>query len=200
MLTFLVGVSSAQKGKFQSFGSTRLVTGGVRPDTAVLDLTSNCGAQPYSNTCYSAAQFTYSGVAFTFSKNTTTLANITTLSTDYNFGGADCGGGSPRFVIYTTSSDTFEGYFGPPPNFTNCYYGWLNTNNETTDSTARWVVDNGNTYYTWSQLVAIYGSDVVPEVDIVVDGGWITPRGQDLTIDTFTVNNNVLRPSMTNIN
>jgi hypothetical protein len=187
-------VSPAVQGNFQTFGSARLVTGGVTPDTIATDLTSNCGAQPYSSTCYNnTPPFTYSGVAFTLSPgHLITLANIKTLSTDYNFVGADCGGGSPRFVISTNTSVNFEGYFGPPPNFTNCYYGWLNTGNLTMDTATRWVVNNGNTLMSWSQLAASYGSDTVTEIDIVLDGGWSTPKGQDVMIDDFTVNNKVL--------
>jgi len=198
-LTVFAGMAIADNtnvdGKFQAFGSARLVVGGVPPDNMAADLTSNCGNQPYSSTCYSnTSQFTFSGVAFALnSGHQPTLSGITTLSTDYNFGGADCGGGSPRFVILTNTSVNFEGYFGQPPNFTNCYYGWLNTGNLTTDSTMRWVVNNGNTDMSWSELVSTYGSFTITEIDIVVDGGWITPKGQDLTIDNFTINNKVMK-------
>ena len=183
-------------GNFQAFGSARLVVGGVPPDSMALDLTSNCGAQAYSNTCYNNAPFTYSGVDFHFSHHPA-LSKITTLSTDYNYGGADCGGGAPRLVIFTTTSDNFEGYLGPPPEFTNCYYGWLNTGNLTADSSTRWVFDNGNTLMTWSQLVASYGTDTLTDIEIVVDSGWITPRGQDVMIDNFTIDNKVMQPSNT---
>jgi hypothetical protein len=40
--------------------------------------------------------------------------------------------------------------------------------------------------------VATYGSDVVTEIDIQLDAGWTTQRGQDLTIDNFTINNKVM--------
>jgi hypothetical protein len=89
------------------FGSARLVIGGIAPHEIVPDLTSNCGAQPYLITCYSnTPPFTSSGVAF-FPNPGLTVANLTTLSTDYNLGGSNCGGGSPRFVIFASNGDFF---------------------------------------------------------------------------------------------
>jgi len=135
-------------------------------------------------------------VAFT-QKNSLTVAKITTLSSDYNFGGANCGGGSPRIAIQGTSGTITDGYLGQPPNFTSCYYGWLNTGNwaNTADTTVRWDDHgNGTAAHDWAGVLSTYGSQTVTEVDVIVDGGWFDPRGQDLTIDTFTVNNHSLEP------
>lgn len=149
-------------GKFQAFGATRLVVGGIPPDNNALDLTSNCGPQTYNNTCYyNAAAFVYSGVAFVPNKPFP-LSSISDLATDYNVGGSDCGAGSPRFVIILSSDhDSLEGYFGRPPNFTDCLDGWENTGNLTTDTTTRWVFKNRNTLMTWSQIEATYGTHEV---------------------------------------
>jgi hypothetical protein len=186
-------------GQFQAFGNARLVVGGIPPDNNAVDLTSNCGNEPYNPTCYNDATFNFSGIAFVVNDppppSFPTINALTNLSTDYNFGGADCGGGAPRFVISLSGgsgNDNLTGDFGQPPNFTNCYYGWLNTGNFTTDSTKRWQFDLNNVNLSWAQVQALYGSRMFTEVDIVVDGGWITPRGQDVTIDNFTINNTVM--------
>lgn len=197
VVTVLVGVAVAQDpaGKFQVFGATRLVVGGVPPDNRALDLTSNCGAQPYSATCYSNAPFVYSGVDFAPKPtHLPTLASITTLSTDYNVGGSNCEGGAPRYVIFTAASNNYTAYFGQPPYGPPCYFGWQNTGNftSTTDSTPRWQVNLANTFNTWAQIVAGHGSELVTEIAIVVDGGWSAPQGQDVAIDNFTVNKRVM--------
>jgi hypothetical protein len=177
-------------GKFQTFGATRLVVAGIPPDDHALDLTSNCGPETYNPTCYNDATFTYSGVQFVPNKPLA-LSSVTVLSADYNVGGGDCGGGSPRFTIYLSGGPNLWGYFGPYPSFTGCYLGWLNTGNLTTDTAIRWFV--GNASYTWATLEATYGSSLVTEIDIQVDGGWFTAQGQDVTIDNFTINNRVMR-------
>jgi len=185
----MAGSTPHAVAKFQIFGATRLVVGGIPPDDHALDLTSNCGAETFNPTCYNDPTFTYSGIAFVPAAPLA-LSTVTTLSADYNLDGADCGGGSPRFTIYLSGGPTVWGYFGLPPNFTGCYHGWLNTGNLTKDPTVRWYV--GNAQYTWATLEATYGTSLVTEIDIQVDGGWTTAQGQDATIDNYTVNNNVM--------
>lgn len=173
--------------------AARLVTGGMAPHNVAVDLTSNCGAQRYSNTCYTNAAFVQSAVSFKPDRNSMSLSQITNLVTDYNMNGTDCSGGAPRFVIFTNSNN-FEVNFGQAPFGGNCYYGWQNTGNMTSlaDPTLRWQVNVGNTFLKWSDVVAAHGSEVVVEVAIVLDGGWIAPRGQDVTVDNFTINKEVM--------
>ncbi|HLW97409.1 MAG TPA: hypothetical protein VKR82_02095 [Candidatus Acidoferrales bacterium] len=181
------------EGKFSLFGNSKFVTGGLGPNETAVDLTSNCGAQPYSNTCSVNSPFVFSGVAFNTNPNKLpTLNQLTILATDYNMNGTDCSGGSPRFVIFTNLHN-YELNIGQAPFGGNCYYGWQNTGNvaSATDPTPRWQVDVGNTFFKWSDVLASHGSEQVTEVDIVLDGGWIAPRGQDVTVDNFTVNDNV---------
>lgn len=186
-------------GKFALFGSAQWVTGGLRPGEMAVDLTSNCGNQPYSNTCYSAASlFVYSGVSFTPDTHHVTpmLSDISVLSSAYNVGGADCGGGAPRFSIALSGGKNIFVYFGPAPNFTNCYYGWQNTGNVIQATDSRWDTSQltGGTFYdTHAHALTLAGSIPVTSISIVVDSGWITPRGQDVTIDAFTVNDNVMQ-------
>ncbi|MGH7986156.1 MAG: hypothetical protein ACREQX_07725 [Candidatus Binataceae bacterium] len=106
----------------------------------------------------------------------------------------DCGGGSPRFVIRLSGGDFLTGYFGLPPNFTNCPVGWQNTGNfvDSSNTTKRWAVGNSGSYDTYANVAGSYMGQTVTEIDLIVDGGWkITPRGQDALIDNFTVNGSV---------
>jgi hypothetical protein len=185
-------------GKFSLFGNAQWVTGGLRPGEMAVDLTSNCGAQPYSNTCYSdTSLFVYSGVNFTPTPHhiTPMLSDIAVLSAAYNVGGADCGGGGPRFSIALSGGKNIFVYFGPFPNFTNCYYGWQNTGNVILATDARWDTSqlaSGTFYDTHAHALTLAGSIPVTSISIVLDGGWMTPRGQDVTIDAFRVNNSVI--------
>jgi hypothetical protein len=187
-------------GSFSNFGNARLVIGGIPPDNAAVDLTSNCGNEPFSPTCYADPTFTYSGVAFT-PNNPATLSNLTTLSTDANVGGSNCGGGSPRIAIQGSSGTITCGYFGQNPiSFNSCDFGWLNTGNwaSAADTTIRWDSGcNGTASLDWAGVQAAFGSQSVTEIDIIVDGGWTAAQGQDLTVDNFTVNRNVLTSANT---
>jgi hypothetical protein len=48
-----------------------------------------------------------------------TFAGITTLATQFNVTGDDCGAGSPRFQIAIGGNNMFV-YLGPSPSFTGC--------------------------------------------------------------------------------
>jgi hypothetical protein len=182
-------------GDFKLFGHARLVSGGIAPHEVAADLTSNCGNQPYSNTCYTnAAALVFSGVSFKPDNNSLTLKDITSLSTDYNIGGSDCGGGSPRFEIDLTSGKNIFVYFGPPPNFVNCYFGWQNTGDVTKTTAPIWdstQLGSPHFYGTHAEAVTLAGSTPIASISVVVDGGWFTAKGQDLTIDNFRINDHV---------
>ena len=173
-----------------------MVVGGIGGIGAAVDLTSNCGNEPFNPTCYADPTFTFSDLDFT-PGNSLTVSKIATLSTDYDFGGANCGGGSPRIAIRGSSGTVTCGYFGFLPSFTSCYTGWLNTGNwaSTADTTVRWDDHcNGTAVHDWAGVLTTYGSQAVTGVDLIVDGGWFDPRGQDLTVDNFTVNTSIFTP------
>jgi hypothetical protein len=200
ILTLFVGVVLAQDpdihGKFQAFGSARLVSGGISPHEKAVDLTSDCTPLTPAPAPFACdfTKLTFSGVAF-IPKAPLTLADITTLSTDYNIGGSDCGGGSPRFEIDLDTGKNIFVYIGPFPEFTNCFYGWQNTGDVTKATDKRWDTSQlsaGTQQNTHANAVTLAGGAHITSISLVLDGGWITVRGQDVTIDNFTINNKVL--------
>ena len=202
-LALLAGVALAGDpnvdGKFQAFGNARLVNGGVGPDDESVDLTSDCTPTtpaPAAFTC-NFSTLTFSGVAFVPNANhSPTLGDISTLSTDYNVGGSNCGGGSPRFEIdYATGGNIFV-YIGPFPEFTDCFFGWQNTGNVVTSTDHRWDCTQrigGTPQRNFSDCLASAAGVPIQSISVVLDGGWTTRRGQDATIDNFTINNKVLK-------
>lgn len=210
-LCFAMGAGQARAdgGSFSLSGSANIVVGGVPTSPGAcgslaakgvppgcyeaVDLTSNCGNQAYSNTCYNNGAFVFSDVDFTPGAGGLTLAAIGSsasgLSTDYNIGAGSCVGGSPRIVVELGTGHYIDANFGINQ-YGTCYLGWQNTGNMALDAFgARWQLDAGNTYMKWSDAVAAAGgtSTTVTSVFIVLDGGWTTQQGQDLTIDNFNV-------------
>jgi len=123
------------------------------------------------------------------------FSDITVLSTAYNLGAADCGSESPRFFIALSGGKYIVAYFGPVPSFTNCYYGWQNTGNVMQSTDARWdtsQLTGGTSNDTHAHALTLAGTIPVTSISIVLDSGWMTPRGQDLTIDEFRVNDTVM--------
>ena len=201
------------QGTFSLFDAAQNVVGGLFPGITAVDLTSvpcnltgppnttigNC-APPAAAPPYNV---TDSGITWTPAKNhAPTLSQLKTLSAAYNVDATDCGGGSPRFLIVLSGGSFLTGYFGPPPSFTGCPVGWQNTGNfvDPSDPTARWAVGNSGAYQPYATASAGLGGQQITEIDIVVDGGWFpalnppasTHAGQDVTIDNFTVNNQVM--------
>jgi hypothetical protein len=131
----------------------------------------------------SSATVPFSGISFD-DANGMTLADLATLSTDYNVTDDDCGGGSPRFQIRLDEnnngiSDVGDGnvfvHIGPSPSFTDCATGWQSTGNlvGTTD-TGR--VDSsqvgGSTFGTWADAETAAGGLNILSISLVADGSW----------------------------
>ena len=141
----------------------------------------------------------YSGVGFTPSSGTT-FGSIATLSTDYNVGASDCGGGAPRFEIDLASGKSVFVYFGPTPisNPGNCFYGWQKTGNVIGMNDGRWDTSQvcaGTQITTYTAALSCVGaSAAVSFISVVVDAGYTATRGQDVTISNFKINNKVFSP------
>jgi hypothetical protein len=126
-----------------------------------------------------------------------TVAGLTLLSTDYDRTDDDCGGGSPRFSIRVSATQSIFVYIGPAPNFTGCPAGWQSTGNLLTSPDARFDLTQlgGPFYGTWAQALALAGPMNVQRVSLVVDAGWFFPdneqtfqfRNVRVNTDTFNI-------------
>ena len=206
-LTMAMPVLAAPpQGTFSNFDNARVVIGGLYPGLAATDLTSIlCTSEAFAPNCDSlwTAQGNTSDSGIAWVPTTQPLlSTITLLHTFYNMGPTDCGGGAPRFVIrFNDGMNSFiSGYLGLPPGFTKCPVGWENTGNfvKTSDPTARWAIGHSTTYTSYATASAAFQSTPVRGIDLIDDGGGdtsVNPRGQDVLIDQFQVNNDILHIS-----
>jgi hypothetical protein len=186
----LVFTSQAQAGPFALFGEATQVIGGLGPDNKAVELTSRCPrfiGQPPNIIC--DAIWTVSGIAYTPPPHMT-VKDITALSTSFNVGASDCINGGPYFEIDTPSGNIYV-VIGPPPDFTNCFYGWQTTGNVVASSDARVssLQLGGPFFGTWADALAVGGDNPVTAVMLITDQGWNIVRGQAITVDNFRVNN-----------
>jgi hypothetical protein len=145
-----------------------------------------------------AAQITTSGTqAFggvnLNSDSVTTLADLTNLTTDYEFTEGSCASGSPRFgatLTNGTTTGTVFFYLGTAPNYTDCPPNvWTNTGNL---AAATNLVDTsqlpGGTFYdVYGDAQLRYGDYTVSDLFIVAD-----QPGQTLLVDNINVNSDVV--------
>lgn len=141
----------------------------------------------------------YAGVAFQPSAEVLTFADLHQLSTDYNVGTTDCGGGSPRFSVSIDldADGVPDGnlfiYIGPYPNFIGCPMGWQSTGNLIGATDLRYDTSQvGGTFYdTYAHALDLLGTMPVTGIYLVVDGGWAVP-GQTILVDNLRVNDHQL--------
>jgi len=122
---------------------------------------------------------------------TTTLSQLTALSTGYEVTEGTCSGGAPRFsVVVLPAGDhrlkdaqSLLVYFGTQP------YGGCNAQQglSTEDATqGDWW--SGNSYESYSAALASAGTDRLVAVQVAVDAGWNqTPDVQQVLIQNLTV-------------
>ena len=114
-----------------------------------------------------------------------TLAQVSWLSTEYEFTLGSCWGGSPRFELWIpdlnspTGHDKVFLYLGVPLDYTGCPTGvWTDTGNLATP--AAYVDDSqlpGGSYSdTWAHAQSLYGSDPVSAIYLDADGGWYSEQ------------------------
>jgi hypothetical protein len=202
VLLLFPSAAAAQNGdRFTLFGDAQSLTGGLPPNGSV-HLTSHCNPyDPDANPAPCSFNVTFSGINYRPRENMT-FAQIQRLSAHFNVNAGDCGGGSPRFEIAldTNNDGEFDGnvfvYFGPAPNFTDCRLGWQSTGNVIGNTDAgRWDTTSfpGGSFGTYAEALALLSGKRVLAVQVVVDGGWVRPRGEAVDVDNFRVNNDVLR-------
>jgi hypothetical protein len=195
-LAVLVGVAIAQgpsqEGRFQTFGKARLVVGGVPPDNQAVELLSVCEEV---TKCNAAIPEDRARVDFIPSdKRVVTLADITTLSADYNAWGMACDF-NPVFSIMLSNGWTIQvwiGYFNASKQEFDCLPGWQNTGNVigTSDTDLRWDTSafvGGTDFDSYRHALTLAGSTPVAQISIASYG---SPRA--VTVDNFTVNDKVM--------
>jgi len=126
-----------------------------------------------------------------------TFADVQALSTDYKFESDDsCGGGSPRFQINVEDPTTGDegnifAYIGPAPNYTGCPAGvWTNSGDllEGVNPIDTSQLDGGTFYDPYATALAKYGDYIVTGIQLVADGGFFFPDGeQALDVDNTLV-------------
>jgi hypothetical protein len=139
----------------------------------------------------------YGGIDF---PTTTTWANLTTLSADYNVTDDDCFGGSPRFSVDvdTTGDNVADGdvvvHFGPSPNFSGCAAGWQATGNLIGNNDAgRYDFSHlgGSGFTTYSNAPAAVQTGTVTGISLLVDSSWgFQDSEQTILIDNVNINTN----------
>jgi len=83
-------------------------------------------------------------------------------------------------------------YIGAPPSFNNCASGWQSTGNLIGNTDLRFdtsQLNGGKFYDSYNNAVGLAGSNALLGIQLVVDGGWIAPSGQDILVNNVTVNN-----------
>ena len=124
-----------------------------------------------------------------------TVADLTNLSTDYNFTEASCGGGAPRFQVNVlmpngTTQNIFV-YIGPPPSYTGCPMNvWSTTGNLVTPASLVDATQLGGLFYEpWALVVTTYGSYPVTGIQLVTDSSWFFGGAtQTVLVDNVQIN------------
>jgi hypothetical protein len=160
------------------FGAATTASPGNGSPTAI-QLTSNTGNASTADD--------FSGIDFAVPAGMT-YADLSKLSTDYNFTHNGCGGGSPRFQVNVTkpggtTANVFV-YIGPPPSYTNCPTGvWTNSGNLVTPASLVDTSQLGGAFYdSQAHADAAYGSYPVTGIQLVADGGWFFSDGQQTVL------------------
>jgi hypothetical protein len=126
-----------------------------------------------------------------------TFSQITDLSATYDFFSGNCHGGALRFEVDLANGKNVFVYYGAGPSFTDC----TGTNSQSgvnmlTLTDARWDTSQvGGTFYdTYTNALALVGSQQIDGAGLVLDGGWGTGTvAQDQILKagtTATVNGN----------
>lgn len=134
----------------------------------------------------------YGGVDFDVPAGLT-VADLDTLSLDYNFTAGSCGGGAPRFAVDATNgtnSGSIFIYIGPYPSYTNCPQNiWTNTGNLATGTNFVDSSQLGGTFYdTYSNVQTAFGTYEITSIQLVTDGYWAVGGVQTMLADNVKIN------------
>jgi hypothetical protein len=121
--------------------------------------------------------------------------DITTLSATYSFTTGNCHGGSLRWSIRVSPTQSVFIYYGDYPNFTDCTTNSQSGTNMITLSDLRYDTSQvGGTFYdTHAGAVALVGNMPIVRASLVLDSGW--GGNQRLTLTSATVNSDTFTPA-----
>ena len=146
----------------------------------------------------------YSFLSFTPSSSLT-FSQIFNLTATYTFTEGDCHGGSLRWSVRTTATQSVFIYYGVPANFGNGGDGGCTATsvggadqtglNLLVQSGARFDLTQygGSFYGTYADALAAVGSSSIIRASLVLDSGW--GGDQKLTLTNATVNTNTFVPA-----
>jgi len=132
----------------------------------------------------------------------TTFNQITTLVANYMFKVGNCHGGSLRWSVRTSPTQSVFIYYGAFPNFTDCTSpdSSLDTNqsgeNMISKTDLRYDTSQypGGTFYdTHAHAQTLVGTTPIIRASLVLDSGWA--GDQRLTLSSATVNVNTFTPA-----
>jgi len=128
--------------------------------------------------------------------STLLFQDITTLKADYSFSVGNCHGGSLRWSVRVSSTQSVFIYYGDYPNFTDCTSGANNQSGVNMISLSDLRYDTsqvGGTFYDdYAGAVALVGTMPIIRASLVMDGGWAGDQRAVLT--SATVNDNTFVP------
>lgn len=126
-----------------------------------------------------------------------TFNQITALKASYAFTMGNCGGGSLRWSVRLTSTQSVFIYYGAHPNFTDCSGANSQSGvNVLSLSDARFDTSQfpGGTFYdTYTGALALVGTMPVIRASLVLDSGWFA-GDQKATVTSATFNDNTFVP------
>lgn len=136
------------------------------------------------------------------------LSDLSHLAAQYSMTQGTCAGGAPRFHISVQApdhsvvrlDDNFNTAATPSSTATSNFGGCSGAGpytevDVTTTTSSDWQVNVGNSFFTWSQILATYGSDKLLHASIVLDGGWANPGLiQQMLIQKWQVNGKTFFP------
>jgi hypothetical protein len=174
-LTLAVGAMAASASTgYSLFGDAQLVSPGEASTAHAVEATST-------------GTHAFGGVDLGVPTGITTLASLSTLSTDYEFTAGSCGLGSPRFAVEVNNdpSTNLFFYIGPPPSYTACTSGtWTASGNLADPGNLVDATQLGGSFYEpYADVVQAFGSDTVTDVALVVDGPSQTVQFDNSLVD-----------------
>lgn len=136
----------------------------------------------------------YSYLSFTPSA-ATTFNDITNLAANYTFTLGNCHGGSLRWSVRTSPTQSVFIYYGDIPNFTDCTTNSQTGTNMIGLSDLRYDTSQyiGGTFYdSYAHAQTLVGTTPIVRASLVLDSGW--GGDQRLTLGSATVNDNTFAP------